>query len=178
MLNGMFLFEQVARALCEQRGVRVLTYERGYMKDTVFFHAYATASRYDTIELWPKFRGRPLTPAEDGELDEYLAARQVGGRAITDFWPNPEFREVAPGFTAMFTNVTWDTAAQDRERCFISPRDWIVSTIQWFSERPERRLVVRAHPAEVRSPAAWSREPVVDVVRSAFPVLPSNVSVI
>src|SRR5205823_2214033 len=90
MLNGMFLFEQVARELCRRRGVDVVTYERGYMKGTLFFHRQETASRYDTSETWPLFRDHPLTGAEQAELDEYLEARRFGGRAITDFWPDPE----------------------------------------------------------------------------------------
>ena len=178
MLNGMFLFEQVARAVCERRDIDVVTYERGYMKDTVFFHREATASRYDTTAVWPTVRDRELTSEEEAELDAYLADRRLGARAITDFWPAPKFDEVAPGFSVMFTNVTWDTAAQERDRCFASPRDWIVSTIAWFAEQPNRRLVVRAHPAEVRSPNAESREPVTGIVADAFPVLPPNVRVI
>lgn len=178
MLNGMFLFEQVAGVLCARRSIDVVTYERGYMKDTVFFHRGATASRYDTAALWPDFAGRPLTEAQDAELDGYLADRRVGARAITDFWPAPEHREVEPGFSVMFTNVTWDTAAQERNRCFESPGAWIVETIAWFAEHPDQRLVVRAHPAEVRSRGAWSREPVTGIVAEAFPSLPPNIVVI
>lgn len=178
MLNGMFLFEQVARELCDRRAIDVVTYERGYMKDTVFFHRGATASRYDTSDLWPQFAAAALTSAQEAELDSYLGDRRVGARSISDFWPAPTVRDVDPGFTVMFTNVTWDTAAQERNRCFESPRDWIVAVIAWFAERPERRLLVRAHPAEVRSPGAWSREPVAAIVSGAFPSLPANVAVI
>lgn len=178
MLNGLFLFEQVARALCERRAIDVVTYERGYMKDTVFFHRGEPASRYDTAELWEEHRRHPLSPAEERELDAYLVDRQVGARSVSDFWPSPRFERPAPGFTVMFTNVTWDTAAQGRDRCFDSARQWVTETVRWFVERPERRLVVRAHPAEVRVPQARSREPVVDLVRCEFPDLPPNVTVV
>jgi hypothetical protein len=178
MLNGMFLFEQVARAMCARAGIDVVTYERGYVKDTVFFHRGSTASRYDTAALWPAFRDRPLTPTEEAELDAYLADRRVGARSISDFWPAPRITEVAPGFTVMFTNVTWDTAAQERDRCFAGPGDWIRATLAWFAQRPQHRLLVRAHPAEVRSPQAWSREPVVGIIAEAYPTLPANIAVI
>lgn len=178
MLNGMFLFEQIARDLCGSRSIDVVTYERGYVKDTVFFHRGNTASRYDTSALWPDFADLPLSGEQEAELDAYLADRQVGARSISDFWPAPVVRHLDERCTVMFTNVTWDTAAQERDRCFASQREWVVSVIEWFASRPERRLLIRAHPAEVRSNGAWSREPVEGIVASAFPDLPANVAVI
>lgn len=178
MLNGMFLFEQVARFLCDRRGLDVVTYERGYAKGTVFFHRDAPASRYETGDLWDAQRDRALTPEEDAELDRYLDGRRIGKGMINSFWPAPRFHEPEPGFAVLFTNVTWDTAVQGRERCFADARTWVVETIQWFATHPEHRLVVRAHPAEVHSFKAQSREPVVDVIDRAFPRLPANVRVI
>jgi hypothetical protein len=178
MLNGLFLFEQLARAACARRSVDVVTYERGYVKGTVFFHRGVEASRYDTAAVWPAYRDVPLTPEQDAELDAYLAGRRTGQGMINSFWPAPRFDEPEPGFAVMFTNVTWDTAVQARDRCFTSPQEWIVETIRWFAERPGRRLVVRAHPAEIHSLNAESREPVVEVVARSFPSLPPNVRVI
>ncbi|MGC1512176.1 MAG: hypothetical protein WA797_04605 [Acidimicrobiales bacterium] len=178
MLNGLFLFEQVARELCERAGIDVVTYERGYIKDTVFFHRGVSASRYETTALWEQERGRPLTSAEDQELDVYLGDRQRGAQSISDFWPAPRFDEPEPGFSVLFTNVTWDTAVQDRDRCFLNPREWLVETVRWFEQHPQHRLIVRAHPAEVRTPGARSREPVVDVLTRAIPSLPDNVVVL
>lgn len=178
MLNGLFLFEQVARALCDRAEIDVVSYERGYVKDTVFFHRGASASRYQTSQLWETERHRPLTVSENRELDRYLADRQTGEQSISDFWPAPVFDEPDPGFAVLFTNVTWDTAVQDRDRCFADPRQWLVETTRWFERHPRHRLVVRAHPAEVRTPKAQSREPVVQVLAAAFPTFPANVVVI
>lgn len=178
MLNGMFLFECVTAAVCEELGIEVVSYERGYVQDTVFFSRGPSASRYDTSELWRQRADRPLTAAQEDELDGYLRARQTGDRSIFDFWPTPDFSEPEPGFCVLFTNVSWDTAAQGRERCFRSPGEWATETIAWFAERPERRLVVRAHPAEVRTHKALSREPVTELIANAFPILPPNVRVI
>lgn len=178
MLNGLFLFEQVARELCERADIDVVTYERGYVKGTIFFHRGMSASRYETAELWEKERDRLLTPAEEKELDGYLLDRQTGAQSISNFWPAPRFDEPEPGFVVLFTNVTWDTAVQDRDRCFTDPREWLVETIHWFEKHPEHRLVVRAHPAEVRTPGAQSREPVTGIIASAFTSLPDNVVVL
>lgn len=178
LLNGMFLFEAIARSLCERRGIEVISYERGYAKGTMFFSRGLPASRYDISHCWDSVRGRPLTPAEERALDDYLVDRQFGRRATSSFWPDPQFVEPEPGFTLMATNVTWDTAAQRRERCFGSVRQWVLDTVSWFADRPDRRLVVRAHPAEVRTPGAQSREPVGAIIASHFGTLPPNVTLI
>jgi hypothetical protein len=178
MLNGLFLFEQLARELCGRAGIEVVTYERGYVKDTVFFSRATTASRYDTTALWAEARQHPLTATQDAALDDYLTARRTGDRSISDFWPAPRFEDAVPGFAVMFTNVSWDTAVQGRDRCFADFRTWIIDVIRWFEDRPEQRLVIRAHPAEVRSPKAESREPVVTIISDQISRLPDNVRVI
>src|SRR5207249_136570 len=150
----------------------------GYVKGTVFFHRGETASRYDTTEQWSVFRDRPLTQEENANLDAYLVGRRTGQGMINAFWENPRFEEPEPGFAVMFTNVTWDTAVQQRDRCFESSRDWILSTVRWFATQPQHRLLIRAHPAEVRSPKARSRERVDSLVGAAFPELPDNIRVI
>ena len=178
MLNGLFLFEQIGRELCTRAGIDVVTYERGYVSGTVFFHRGDTASRYDTSALWPQFRDRALTPEEDTQLDAYLAGRRTGQGMVNSFWPAPRFDAPDPGFAVMFTNVMWDTAVQARDRCFDSPHEWILETVRWFIERPERRLVVRVHPAEIRLANAQSREGVADLISRAQPSLPANIRIV
>jgi hypothetical protein len=55
--------------------------------------------------------------------------------------------------------------------------EWVVSTIEWFATRPDLQLIVRVHPAELRS-SLVSRQPIVAEIRRRFPTLPSNVFII
>ena len=63
LLSGLFLFEGVTWALCRQRGIDVVTYERAFLKETLVFHRGAPAGFYDFTDDWATAE-RPLEPAE------------------------------------------------------------------------------------------------------------------
>jgi hypothetical protein len=47
------------------------------------------------------------------------------------------------------TNVIGDSSTLRRESLFPSQKDWIVEVIEWFKTRPDLKLIIRAHPAEL-----------------------------
>ncbi|MFN8018492.1 MAG: hypothetical protein U0P45_10250 [Acidimicrobiales bacterium] len=178
LLNGLFLFEGVAWALCQQRGIDVVTYERAFRKETLVFHRGVPAGFYDFSADWPD-ANRPLTPAEDAELDEYLAARRRGS-AFDQYW---EFQEKAVDkgtgrLASLYTNLTWDTAVIDRDVAFTDIQAWISACIRAFADRPEHRLVIRVHPSEVALPGKVTRDSLAAYVHREFPELPPNVSLV
>ena len=75
---------------------------------------------------------------------------------------------------ALFPNLTWDTAALDRDRAFASVADWALQTAVYFADHPELQLVVRSHPAETMR----SEEFVGEVLRRRWPVLPANIRIV
>ena len=84
LLNGLFLFEGIAWAVCRRRGIDVVTYERAFIEDTLVFSRDVPAGFYDLSVQWPA-ENRPLTEGEAGELDDYLARRRRGS-AADQFW--------------------------------------------------------------------------------------------
>jgi hypothetical protein len=46
-------------------------------------------------------------------------------------------------------NVIGDSSLLNRETIFSSLRDWIINTITFFKNNPHKKLIIRAHPAEV-----------------------------
>ena len=178
LLNGLFLFEGVAWALCKQRGIDVVTYERAFRKETLVFHRGVPAGFYDFSADWPD-ANRPLTTDEEAELDEYLAARRRGS-AFDQYW---EFQEKAVDkgtgrLASLYTNLTWDTAVIDRDVAFADIQEWISACIRAFAERPEHRLVIRVHPSEVALPGKVTRDSLAAYVHREFPELPPNVSMV
>lgn len=178
MLNGQFFFERLATHCAEKKGIRVVTYERGYDKGSVFVSDGFPASRYDTTGIWPRVMDRQLNPEQDAQLDAYLTDRMYGRRSIANFWPDPDFTPRTDDFSVLLTNVVWDTAAQNRGACYPDQRSWLVDVVTWYGNHPEHRLVVRVHPAEVRVSNATSRESAADIVRG-IPGMPfPNVEII
>lgn len=177
LLNGLFLFEGIAWAMCRDRDIDVVTYERAFRQGTLVFHRGVPAGFYDFSAEWPE-ANRALTDAEDAELGEYLAARRQGG-AYDQYWQFRE-REVERGsgrLVSLFTNLTWDTAVIGRDVAFPDIQDWVAATIEAFAARPEHRLVVRVHPSEVALPGKVTRDSLSAFIHRRFPDLPPNVTV-
>lgn len=178
LLNGLFLFEGIAWALCRQRGIDVVTYERAFLQETLVFQRGTPAGFYDFSSDWTACE-RELTAAEDTELAAYLAQRRSGS-AFDQFW---QFRErpVERGegrLAVLFTNLTWDTAVIGRHAAFDGIRSWIDATVTAFADRPQHRLVIRIHPSELHLPGKRTRDSLGAYLQDRYPELPDNVEII
>lgn len=182
LLNGLFFFEAIAWDLCRRRGIDVVTYERGFIKETLLFRRGVPACMGDISHLWPAWRDVPLAADEERELDEYLEDRRLGRRTIDRYWRNPAFvtpeSEGDGRLVVLFTNLTWDSAVIGQEVAFPSIQDWLLRAVEAFRSRPSHRLVIRIHPAEVKLPGKRTREPLEAHLRDHCPDLPANVRVI
>jgi hypothetical protein len=187
LLNGLFFAERIVKAEAERRGIRVVSYEVGFIPDTLCF-SEDVPGYYDIGPLWERVKDRPLGPAQANRLDDYMADRRKGRRSPFNYWPTLTEDErailsslrLAPDrpTAVLFTNITWDSAAQDRDRAFPDMYAWVVESIRLFASRPDAQLVVRIHPAEVRVPGWQTRDPVGTRLRATFPRLPANVRVV
>lgn len=182
MLNGLFSFEAVARAVCEGEGIDVVTYERTHRAGALIFRRDGAANRYDLSGLWQRRLAAPLTTAEERALDEYLTSRRVKGHPLLDIWRDATtFRPSRPEsgrLVALFSNVTWDSSVIGRDHCFESMHAWIDTTISAFEARPEHTLMIRVHPAEQKRSGKWTRESVAQLVSSRPGGVPENVILI
>lgn len=179
LLNGLFFFEALAWELCRRRGIDVVTYERGFIKETLLFRRDAPAGLGDVSEVWERWSDVPLTPEEDARLDRYLDDRRHGRRTIDRYWTRPRFQvpdgRRAGRLATLFTNLTWDSAVIGQDAAFAGMRAWLEAVVAAFGARPEHELVIRAHPAEAKLPGKQTREPVGAFLHHRFEVLPANV---
>ena len=182
LCNGLFFFEAIAWELCRQRGIDVVTYERGFIKETLVFRRGAPACLTDVSEAWAEWRETALAAEENARLDTYLDDRKLGRRTIDRYWKDPTFEAVDRSdngrLAVLFTNLTWDSAVIGQEVAYPSIQAWLEAAILAFEKRPSDRLIVRIHPAEVKLPGKQTREPLGEFVRQRFPELPPNVRLI
>ena len=54
LLNGLFFFEAIAWWICRDRGIDVVTYERGFIKETLVFRRNQAACLYEMDDLWAR----------------------------------------------------------------------------------------------------------------------------
>ena len=181
-LNGLFLFESILGELCRARGIDVVTYERGFAKETLVMRRGAPACLGDLSELWPERRDIALSVAQEHALDEYLDDRRLGRRTIDRYWDDADFAPHARTRTGklavLFTNLTWDSAVIGQAVAFPSIHAWLEATVDMFRTRPNDELVIRIHPAEVKLAGKQTREPLGDFLRDLPDGLPANVRII
>lgn len=181
MLNGGFLFESIAHAVAEQRGIDVVSYERGFRHGTLFFSRDRPAIDYDITETWERVKNATLEPHEESRLDELLDDRRAGQTHFIPLSPSgaPVVEPADDGTTfLLFTNLTWDSAVIHREIAFPDVRAWISAAIEAIGRRPQDRLIIRIHPAELKLPGKQTREPFAPLIQELHPSLPPNVTVL
>lgn len=77
----------------------------------------------------------------------------------------------------LFPNLSWDAQVSFRRLFFKDMTEWVLATIRWFSKHPNKILIIRAHPAEIRG-LAVTQEKIAAVVAKEFQQLPENVFLI
>jgi len=188
LLNGLFFEERIICTWAERLSIPVVTYENGFMKNSFVFARNSVACYYDLSEHWPTVINKTLSREENEWLDLYLADRQVGNRAVIQYWPKREERiaEIKKKLclasekkvVVAFTNIIWDSAVQGRDICFAGLFDWLRQTIAFFTEHFEYQLIVRIHPAEIRLKGRETKEGAVQFIHAVFPELPSNIHIV
>ena len=178
LLNGLFLFESIVWALCREREIDVVTYERAFVQETLVFSRVAPAGVYDFSDKYAADR-HPLNERETTQLDDYIEQRRVGG-AADQFWQFAErdWRVGDGRLVALFTNLTWDTAVLNRDLAFPDIHRWLDAAVEHFRDRPADRLVIRVHPSELHLPGKQTRDSLETYLARRFPSLPSNVTVV
>lgn len=181
LLNGLFLFEAITWELCRQRQIDVVTYERGFIKDTLLFRRGAPACLGDVSDLWQRWADVPLTADQEATLDAYLDDRRRGRRTIDRYWDDARFdvpeRPANGRLVVLFSNLTWDSAVIGQGLAFTNLQEWLAAIVELFRARPQHELVIRVHPAEVKLSGKQTREPVEPFLADVFPELPQNVTV-
>lgn len=181
MVNGLFFEERIILECARARGIRVVTYEVGHQRGTLFFSDGLPAPEYDISALWDEDGDHPLDQVERRIALEHLDARR-GGDALSRRWyrspSSARLSEPGRPLFALFTNVSWDTAVTGKAIAFETMFDWVSESIDLAREHPEIDLVVRIHPAESRWPGLETKERASDFIGKAFPGLPANVRII
>jgi hypothetical protein len=176
VLNGLFFAEAILAELARRQGVPVWSYERGKRVDSLIFAQGRPVVQATFDAKWAARRERPLRPEQEAKLDAYMAERFSGQVGVERLWPEQTAPDRAGGAgpaAVLYTNVLWDSAVYESDLAFPSMMAWVLHTIGWFRAHPDRRLVIRVHPAEVRVPFKRSRDSVRD--RLARADLPANV---
>jgi hypothetical protein len=185
--HGIYVPQGLIGEVCRKRGDRVVNSNPAYRKQTfIFSHddSYHHTMISEPVESWEAME---WTSEKDARIDEYLKSRWYGTNDWIWFHERPlqdiESIQKSTGIdfsrdtVCLLTSVMWDAQLHYGSNAFSSMLEWVYTTIEHYSHRPQTQLVIRVHPAEV-SGAVPSRQLMVDEIARRFPELPQNIFVI
>lgn len=185
MSHGVYSSWAPALMIFQSMGIPTLVYNKGKKRNSVVMNWVKGLMDWDVSAEWEKVKDLPLTPSQHQAIQSYLEARitHKGDALKYNFGELEERQKTLQRFNldenkpimVLFTNVLWDAASAQKEIAFPNAVDWVMQTIQWFADHPEKQLVVKIHPAEV---VIGTNQPFVKEIERVFPKLPPNVRVI
>ena len=105
---------------------------------------------------WEKFNNNPINDIETLKKTKKLDDRPI---------------------ISLMTNVIWDAQLKFDQNIFKNQMEWIIKTVDYFKNKKSLQLVIRAHPAEVRSDMP-ANEKIKDALTSKYGLLPDNIKLI
>lgn len=151
--NGAGFMDRMASAVCKKKGIDFVTQESFwgdsswiYKKNGIAIHLdfekeYDLFGKHLPFELKDKVRIKELINSFRGSHDADKAFDVSKELGIKD---NEKF-------VVLFTNMNFDTYVLGRDKIFSSMTDWVVKTIEfWKMRNPQMKLVIRAHPGELK----------------------------
>jgi hypothetical protein len=187
VLHGLYVPQGLVGEVARAERVRVVNWNAAYRKQCfIFSHndTYHHTLMTEPVDTWEHL---PWTPKLDSQLMSYLKSRWWGTEDWISFHESPEIglenisRDTGIDFSkpciGMLTNVMWDAQLHYPANAFPNMLTWVLGTIEYFATRPDLQLLIRIHPAEIRS-LIPSRQPLAEEIKKAFPTLPANIFVI
>lgn len=185
--HGIYVPQGIIGAVARQKGVRVVNWMPAYRKKSFIFSHDDTYHHTLMSEPVAQWQDMHWTPEIEADLLSYLRSRWNGSGDWISFNRNPEEdiklieRELkidpSKPTVGLLTNVVWDAQLHYPANVFPNMIEWLLETIRYFASRPDLQLIVRIHPAEVTG-LINSRQPALDEIQKAFPILPDNVFII
>jgi hypothetical protein len=185
--HGIYIPQGTIGEVARQKNVRVANWVIAYRKQSVIFSHGTTYHHTLMKEPTDRWEDLAWTAEIESQTMDYLESRAYGTNDWIRFQAQPAFdldalaQEKGIDFSkpciGLLTNVVWDAQLHYPANAFPNMLEWITQSIRYFAKRPELQLIIRVHPAEIRS-ALPSRQPVVDEVRKVFPELPKNVFIV
>lgn len=160
MISGLFTAERVIRERATARGARVTTYEVAPRAGTLVLSHDTPAPMYDMTAAWAAVCDRPLTAPQQERIERLMGDRARGVGAHERYFDAAQGQAQAlrgrfgagagRRLVSLFTNITWDSAALDRDVGFASMVEWITAAARAMRDVPDTELVIRMHPGEAR----------------------------
>ena len=191
MLHGIYATWGPFADYFISQGVDVIIYAQTASRLGCFLFS-RNSREYELVakKAWTDFSKSPLSDEEEAQIDAYLSSRfqgTLGERLVYEKNIDPKSDKKAAltalsdkGYSkryVLFPNLAWDACVEGRgSPVFVDIFSWLEGTIDYFTKHPDYQLIIKLHPAEL----VWEKgtTSVGEYIRSKFPELPRNISVL
>lgn len=190
MIHGIYQTHGLASKVATSLGIPAIVMGGGGIrKDTVIMCHGETYHHQLINESNDRWENYVLSDLETQKVMEYATSKRYNGASVDyfNFHPNPieDKKEILNQLgiknenpiISLFTNVIWDAQLYYNGNAFDNIFDWVKSSIDEASKNPNINLVVRIHPAEVKSPNP-THQPIKAEILKIYPTLPTNVYIV
>ena len=167
--------------------VKIIAYTTAYKKNSFIYSyddTYHKTMMDEDVNEWININ---LDPSKEKILFDYLNSRKYGTQDMFYYFKNPSFEiedqlkkigvDLNKPIIGILPNIIWDAQLEYKNNIFENLVDWIISTIEYLSDRNDIQVVVRSHPGEVYSDRV-SKQLVKDTIHERFNEIPKNLKII
>lgn len=187
MLNGRFFSHWAAFALAQERGIRVVTHERGLTRSTLRFGDNTRIHDLQVFrDIWERWHDVPLSAAEIEKIHALLEDRRLGKNLPWLAYSPPPQEESAVRarlqlgdrpVLVLFSSSDDESAAfpDRRAGAFPNSLDWLPATRDLARRFPDHVVVLRMHP---NLTASGVNQQTLDCVAAMARNLPTNCRIV
>jgi hypothetical protein len=179
--DNAYVYGGVPLAVAHEHGIVGYSHKRGHRDETIQFGRTTNRSTlppYEAMSVLEPMVDTPLSTDQESVVEEIMAGRKSGDTTRHKYSTTIEKSidwDAADPVAGMFTNLIWDASLETAEAPYPDVFDWIADTIEWYLDNPDRRLVVKTHPAEAKR---GTNESIEEWIHEKYSPLPDNVMVL
>jgi hypothetical protein len=151
--NGAGFMDRMVIEVCKRKGIDYVTQESFWGDSSWIYKKNGIAIHLDFEREYDLYgRLMPFETKEKARVNELVKSFRGIHDANKVFSVSKELGlKENERFAVLFTNMNFDTYVLGRDRVFSSMTDWVVKTIEfWKMRKPQMKLVIRAHPGELK----------------------------
>lgn len=182
--HGVYSTWGGALEACKRADIPVIVWGRGYVGGDIIVsrnESYLYERVFEPTEYWEnitlsniqkdkleKYFLQKRNPNSSVDHVNYYSGAQTSKKSLTELLSLDDSR-VKFG---LFPNIPWDGTTFSASKAFPDMELFLKTTIKWFQNNPQCDLIIRAHPAEMKTQA---KETIKNLIDSIALKLPDNI---
>ncbi len=185
--HAIYIPQGIICSVAKKYKKKIVSYFPGYKKNSFIFSHDDTYHLTMMSEPTKEWEAINLDKKKENRIMEYLNSRKCGTNDWIWYFNKPMFEikdilkkkgiDINKPIILMTTNIIWDANLIYPDNIFTNMLDWIFKTIDYFINRTDLQILIRAHPGEVNSDRI-SNQRVKEEILKKYIDLPKHIHVI